>query len=43
MADKEYIEQLENENAILKKQKEMLVDKIKDIIKNMTWLICCKL
>ncbi len=36
MTDKEYIEQLENENAILKKQKEMLVDKIKDIIKNMT-------
>lgn len=33
MTDKEYIEQLENENAILKKQKEMLVCKIKDMIK----------
>ena len=43
MTDKEYIEQLENENAILKKQKKMLVDKIKDIMKNMTWLIYCKL
>lgn len=37
MTDKEYIEQLENENAILKKQKEMLVCKIKDMIKNMSW------
>lgn len=37
MTDKEYIEQLENENAILKKQKEMLVSKIKDIMKNMSW------
>ncbi len=36
MTDKEYIEQLENENAILKKQKEMLVSKIKDIMKNMS-------
>ena len=35
MTDKEYIEQLENENAILKKQ-EMLVGKIKDMIKNMS-------
>ena len=36
MTDKEYIEQLEYENAILKKQKEMLVGKIKDMIKNMS-------
>ena len=36
MTDKEYIEQLENENTILKKQKEMLVNKIKDMIKNMS-------
>lgn len=36
MTDKEYIEQLEHENAILKKQKEMLVGKIRDIMKNMS-------
>lgn len=36
MTDKEYIERLENENAILKKQKEMLVGKIRDIMKNMS-------
>lgn len=34
MTDKEYIEQLENENAILKKQKEMLISKIREIMKN---------
>lgn len=36
MNDKEYIEQLENENEILKEQKEMLVNKIKDMIKYMS-------